>query len=259
LNAGDVIAELENPEIKLQIARLEGEQIRLRQQVATLQGKRRFDPAAAEDLAVAQQALADIEQRLIQFREDADRLRLRADRAGQLIPAIEKPAPSREAGEDGQVLATWHGTPFESRNLGATMEVGTFFCLVGDPQQLKATILVPDGDIELIHDGQSIELLLDEIPWRRIDTTVREIAEIDNDLPPRELTMAAGGPMATQADSTGAETTPGVTYAVDAPINVTKVGEPIVPGFRGRAKITVAPQSVATRVMRTIRKNIHFR
>ena len=154
-------------------------------------------------------------------------------------------------------LTSWYGTPLEKENQGALLPTGTLFCLVGDPTKLVATLMVKQDDVELVRAGQSVSIVLDELPSQTFEGEIRGVAKLDLRTPPRELTAAAGGGLPTEQTPGGAEKPMFVVYEARVPLHDTP--EPLLPGFRGRAKIEVGSETIGGRLMRFIRTTFYFR
>ena len=90
-------------------------------------------------------------------RSEADRLNVRASRAGQLFAP-----PSRLAAQDdfndGQ--QAWIDTPLSPENRNAWLTEGTILCVIGDPVRREALLLVRQQDVELIRTGAEVTFLL---------------------------------------------------------------------------------------------------
>src|SRR5690606_12589860 len=127
VEAGQKLATLESFDLKMELARLEGEQKQLELMLRNLEGRRVRDPEVESQIPATRERLADVIERLARRRDDVAKLVLSAPAAGYVLPPPSLPPPDRK-GE----LRTWTGTPLEQRNLGAFLDVGTLFCLVGD-------------------------------------------------------------------------------------------------------------------------------
>ena len=100
VEAGQTLASLANPDLDLEITRLEGQCARQRLRLENLKRRRGEDRAVAAEIPTAQEALVDLEQRLVTRRADQERLTLKAPVAGTVLPPDWHSAP-REAGAVG--------------------------------------------------------------------------------------------------------------------------------------------------------------
>ena len=62
------------------------------------------------------------------------------------------PTPTARETKDGR-LPTWSGNLLDEQNRGAFVEPGTLVCLVGDPKNLSAVLLVDDTDVARLVAG----------------------------------------------------------------------------------------------------------
>src|SRR5690606_28624082 len=131
--------QLTNLELEAAIAESQGKIETLRTRLEGIEALTHAADRESRDALFGRKAdaikmLETAEQQLeIQLR-DQERLTLRAPRSGVVIPHDRVPEPS----QDRRELPTWWGTPFDARNLGATIEAGSPFCWVGDPTRLEA-------------------------------------------------------------------------------------------------------------------------
>ena len=176
---GETIGTLANMPTQLELARLEGE-CRLRQmRVDHLERLRGVDPEANDQLPTARMSLADSKRRLEERRNEAERLTLKAPADGIVIPAPRLPA---DQANDNH-LARWSGSLLDPEALGAHVEAGTLTCLVGDPQQLTAVLLVDDVDVKFLQPGQRARLRIDQLPGQVIEGEVVEVARRETNDP----------------------------------------------------------------------------
>jgi putative peptide zinc metalloprotease protein len=240
---GEVIATLINTNTQLELEKLEGER-RLRElRVEHLKRLRGLDREANDDLPTAQAALADSERRLAELRRDATRLILKAPVDGVIIPA-----PQHDPADAAQSmrLATWSGSLLDDANSGAYVEPGTLVCLVGDPFQQAAVMLVDDTDVKRLQAGQQARLRLDQLPGQVIDGEVIDISRYDV----READATA--PHATDLDALYAGAVPpeqsGALY--QARVRFHARPESLVIGGRGEAKVAAERITVGRLIAR---------
>ena len=69
-------------------------------------------------------------------------------------------------------LSEWSGLPFDKENLDCFLEAGTLLCLVGDPNNMEAVLVIDQGDIELVPEGQQVEIKLDSPVSRRFSRSL---------------------------------------------------------------------------------------
>ena len=147
--------------------------------------------------------------------------------------------------EDEREPEYWCGTPLDDANVGAWLEEGTRVCLVGDPTVREAVLFVPQQDIELIRQGQRVNLLLDDHRQGEVRGRVLELAASPSRDIPSEL-RRRGRIEVPVADL---ESTP--FYEVRVLIEPT--ASPLPVRLTGRARIDVQNASVFHRIARFLR------
>jgi putative peptide zinc metalloprotease protein len=246
VNAGHVLARLEDAQLGRELADRRAEFERAATRVKHLEVRAAVDAAAAAELVVAREACADAEQRLNQRRREARALTLRSPISGMTIPP---PAPRRTAIE--QELSVWSGTPLEPRNQRCFLERGTLFCLVGDPARKEALVYVDGADMALVRAGQRVRLQFEAGPARLLTGRVAEVAQGLVSIVPAQL--VPDKQIASRTDDEGNHRPVRPTYQVRVAFEgPTAAG--LILGARGRAKIEVDPQTFFHRIMRAIRQ-----
>ncbi len=240
---GETIGKLANVETDLEIARLEGE-CKLRQMhVEHLERLRGIDHEANDQLPTARTALADSERRLENCRNEARRLTLTSPVDGIVIPAPRVAKTHRSEGR----LPGWTGSLLDESARGARVQPGTLTCMIGDPQQMSATLLVDDAEVKFLQPGQRARLSIEQLPGQVVEGEVVEVSRheaTDND-------RAKGAKADFSALQAGliAPGHEGAHYEVRVRLN----NEPqagLVIGGRGEAKIATERVTLARRITR---------
>jgi putative peptide zinc metalloprotease protein len=190
VEAGAVVARLENPELAMELVAQEGvvseRQLRL-DHLRTLQalqpGASRMIPAAAAELANAKAQLAEL-------RTQAAALEIVAPRAGRVLAP-----PARPSTRDVAALPLWSGSPLDVRNRGAWIESGTPLAVVAPDHGWTAWAGVDQADAPAIEAGQSAQLVIDGRPLTQIDAKVIHASRWARD------NRAASGAIGSQADA----------------------------------------------------------
>ncbi|HEX2473573.1 MAG TPA: hypothetical protein VHK01_02435, partial [Lacipirellulaceae bacterium] len=248
VNAGDVIAKLEDDVLRREIQRLAGEERVAQIRVNNLQARLADEPDAAAQLQVAEEMLADVREQLRQRKQDEKALTLVAPGTGLVMEPPEVPSNKT----DEQNLPTWTGTPLEKENSNCYLERGTLFCLVGDPAKQEAMLFVDETDVQYVRPGQPVRLQLAMYPTSVITGQVTEIAERNVTSVPREL--VADQELASRLDDSGARRPVRTTYSVRVTLDEHDLH--LLSGARGRAKIVVDPQPLAQRALRALRRTL---
>ncbi len=246
---GQTVAVLDNPDLKLEIARLRGLRDEQKLRLANLKHRQAGDDKAAAQIPTAEEALADLEERLARRLEDERRLVVRAPLTGTILPCRRKPRTQVE-----NELESWAGLPLDRENRGCFLDSGTFLCQIGDPEKFEASLVIDQQDMEFVRAGQEVQIQLDQHPGRHLLGTVREIAEIDLKVTPAELLPA--GTLPTRSDETGVHRPVGTVY--QARVSLESSAMPLLIGEAGRAKVHAAPLSLARRLSRYLSHTFRF-
>jgi len=253
VSAGQPIVKLSNPDLELEIARLQSQCRRTEIALEYLtQFERYSNPTANLRTEQLEKTLEALRQQLEAKMSELPRLALCATRAGTILPPPRQPVRPSPTGQ----LPSWSGIPLDKENLGCFLEQGTKVCLVGDPRRFKAVLVIPQSEIEFVAVGQKVQIKLDVLPDRTFLSTLAEISAQAMEVGLERLATRTGGEVPMRIDRTGVErpVTPsyqGAVYLVD--------DEGILQiGLRGRAKIHVAPQSLGYRLWRWIARTFNF-
>lgn len=249
--SGDELARLVDPALEKEIIRLTSQRNQQRLQVRQLESRRGQDADAAAQLPAAQQLLAELDVGSSHVQRMAEQLVVRSPVSGTVLapPRItaRPPAPGR--------LVTWTGTPLDPINRGSYLEAGTLVCLVGDPRRLLAVAFVDQGDVEFVTPGQHVELRIEQLPGEAVAGVIEEVARIDVEAEPRQLSALGGLP--SRVDAYGVARPLTTAYqariALDLPSDHT-----LLAGAPGTCRIRVPPQSLGQRLVRYVRSTFRF-
>jgi putative peptide zinc metalloprotease protein len=246
VESGQVIARMENADLQRVLMRVQGEFELADARVNHLQYRLAEDPRAAQELVVAREIRANIQQQLVHHQADAQRLTLRAPNAGTLIP------PSRilPRPRDRHHLPRWTGIPQEERNTGCAVERGDLYCLIGDPQRHEAVLFVDEWELEYVQTGQRVKMQFDLAPGVVLMGTVGEIARRDAQIVPPAL--AVGRQLANRSSASG--TTRPLETSYQVRVSLDEHQKALVTGARGRGKVVVEPQTLGLRLSRFLRR-----
>lgn len=251
---GQKIASLASIDLALSISELTSKRDQLKAQLTSLHSQRFQDPTAGMQIPETKKTLAAVEEQLTEKQRDFERLQLVAPVDGTVLPppdTPEKPTPENE-------LGGWSGTPFEPRNLGATLDQSTLFCEVGDPRSLEALVVIEQSDIEFLRPHQTVDIKLDELPFNTLRSEVQEIATENLKVSPRHLSNKAQGELPTKTDEAGVERPITTSYQVRV-FPLDDSSGLLRTGLRGRAKIYAPWESLGTRLWRWFSQTFHFR
>ena len=253
------LALLENIDLDQEIEKLRGQRQQFEAQLQNLRREGLDDPRAAAQIPEVEKALENIENQLAEKRRDHRRLCLVAPRDGTVLPP---PATAAHDDPDGQ-LPAWSGTPLDPQNLGAYLREGphnesVLFCQIGDPAKLQANLVIDQGDMEYIHEGQAVDLKLDALPHDTLHSQISEIAGTPLKVSSQRLSAKTGGDLATRTNpTTGAEQPQSTSYEAHAPLENPE--DLLCLDLRGRAKVHTEWMSLGTRLWRLATHTFHFK
>jgi len=252
---GEILARLENLDVRMQVQELTNQyhELDLRvtnlKQLKNLNGRFAEDTSTGSQIPAAEKARVDVKERLEARLRDQQRLVLRAPVGGTVLPPPRLLPPSYSPGR----LEAWWGNPLQPRNLGCHLETGALFCLVGDPSRLDAVLIIDQADRKFVRIGQRVRIRLDEVPGEILEGTITEIAKNDLKVVPRELD---GGDLATRTDRHGVSRPLETSY--QARVELDAHAHRLLTGARGRAKILVDAQPLGQRLYRYLKRTFNF-
>jgi putative peptide zinc metalloprotease protein len=245
VKAGQEIARLDEPRLKVTLTQLEGELKQHRLRLEHLERRRVSEPNVAQSIPTVREAVRDLEQQLEQRNRDAERLVLRSPCAGTVLPA------PRQRGQAGSgELSTWTGSPLDERNRGSFLLQGTTVCLVGDSESRSALLMINQDDINLVRVGQHVRFLWNELSSDVLHGEIVELAALDLDTLSREAVVRLNLPARTTAS--GVVRPVGTWY--QARVTLDETDAPLPRGSAGTAKILVEPQSLLGRLVRWLKQ-----
>ena len=252
VEAGQPVARLEDLELEVRIREMQSE---LQRQETLAESWRLddHDPLEAARLAgEARAKIAQLRRQLAEREKQQKQLVLVSDRGGYLIAPANIP---RRLPRPGQ-LETWSGTPLEDRNLSATLTTDTLVGYVGPLDEFTAMLCVPQDQCRFLRPNQEVLLTFNAARGERIHGVVDSVSNRALDALPRELSSSNGGPLPASPESRGVEK-PMLTMfeaavaiqdgATNGPANE---GLQLLPGMRGRAKVSVGRAPLASQLYR---------
>jgi putative peptide zinc metalloprotease protein len=255
---GALLARLENPELELAVVQLRGERDAYREQLRGLENLRFSEKRAeaAAEISVVREKLAAVEAQLEKKESDLARLQITAPRAGTVIPPprVEAPKPTDEV-----QLAEWSGTPLEPENLGAAMTPDgphNMLCQIGDARAWEAVLVVDQDDVDLVQEGQQVELMCEQSTWLVLDSKIERRATDAMTQAPLRLASTSGGPLPAKPERDGAIRPLSTSFQAIALVDDTS--GMLRNGLTGRAKIRVAPKTIGERILRYLLRTFNF-
>jgi putative peptide zinc metalloprotease protein len=251
--AGAPIMRLVNPDLELEVVALEGRLREAAQVVDSLSVQKFSDPAAVDQAEIAREMRDSAEKQYLEKKAEFNRLAIKAPIAGTIIPPPSR--PEKSAATAGR-LRSWYGSPFDQRNLGALITPADPICVVGDPNDMQAVLVVDQAYIDLVKEDQPVRLLLDSHTRQAYDSQIASIARIEVQAVSRGSSTQTGGRLETKTDPSGMFKPLSTSYQVAVPLG-SEAGRLAV-GMQGQARIYTGWQPLGRRLYRFVAKTFHF-
>jgi putative peptide zinc metalloprotease protein len=252
VTAGEVIAELADPELRLTEQRMLSQREDLAARIESIRQRAHTDDAALLELAQTEEAQAALNTQIKRLEEDVAKLTIRAPGAGIVVPPPPRPLQER----DRLQLASWSGRPLELRNVGAFLEPSTLVCKIAQPGQFEAILVVEQEELDFVRPGQAVDLLLASHPGLRLPGRIDHVAEENMEVAPTRMAAQAGGQLATEADKSGVQRPLSVVYQANVPLDDPQ--GTIIVGATGAARIHAGYQPLYQRLWRAACRTFHF-
>jgi putative peptide zinc metalloprotease protein len=254
---GQRLAVLENKDLDMEIAKLVGKEKEYEVKLNVLRTLDHSDHRSPETIPQLVTALESVRKQRREEEADRDRLILKAARDGTVLPPPPTPATHQEEIEGGQ-LPSWSGTPLDKESYRPFLKEGVLFCLVGDPRNLEAVLVIDQGDIDFIKPGQDVDLKFDALPHDTLHGKIERISDTNLKITPQRISTTTHGELPSKKDpDTGVESPQSASYQAIVPITDDE-GVMIV-GLTGRAKIHTDRLSLGARLWRLIMNTFNFR
>jgi putative peptide zinc metalloprotease protein len=254
---GQRLAVLENKDLDLEIAKIEAKEGECEVKLRTLRTLDSYERKTSETIPQLEDLLASYQKQRKEEQADRDRLTLKADRDGTVLPPPPTPATHQDRIEGGQ-LPSWSGTPLDEEIHRPFLKEGTLFCQIGDPRKLEAVLVIDQGDIDYVKEDQEVDLKIDALPHDTLHGKIERISISNLKITPQRISTKAQGELASKTDpETGMETPQSASYQAIVPIDDDE-GVMLI-GLRGRAKIHAEPLSLGKRLWRMIMNTFNFR
>ena len=253
VNKEDLVAEISNAELDLRIAEAERLKNVYEMQLESLQDQVQYKPKLGAGIPTLKKTIESTNENLANLYEQREWLKLRASLSGTILPPPEKKADP----ETDNRLPSWSGSLLRPENIGARVELDDVVCLVGDPNQFEALLVIDQADLPFIKTGLAVRIRLDAYAFDTLDGTIDEIAKSNMEVTAPSLSSQSGGGVATVTDAAGVQRPQSASYEAKVPLPDVKAD--LQTGLRGRAKIKAEPQTLAYRAWRVLTRTFHFR
>lgn len=252
------VLKMKNPDLEIRLANLRDEESLAAVTLRNLSLRSRGDDSVKAQLETQREIYQATQELRQKAENEVAKLTVYAGREGIIFPAPER----KDQGDREGQLPGWTGTPLQERNRGAFLTPDDVICEIGSLNGFEAILVIDQGDVQLIREGQSVDLKLDS---RRMESFSGEIIEKSNqDLKSASMTMSSqtGGDLQTEIDPATGQIKPrNVSFQARVPLDITETdiaNLTLRPGYRGTAKVHVDPMSLGSRLWRVIAKTFNF-
>ena len=132
-------------------------------------------------------------------------------------------------------------------------------CEIGNADDFEAILAIDQGDVQLVREGQDVDMKLDS---RRLETFSGTISEKSREplrMTSTSMSSQTGSDLQTEIDPATGQVKPrSVTYQARVPLEILQSDLPMRRGYRGSAKIHVDKKSLGQRLWRVIAKTFNF-
>lgn len=250
-----VIAKLKNLDLEMRMQDLKNEKSVEESKLDMLQARGFSDRSLAAQLDTQQEIIGSIKELMIKTQVELDRLEIKSKISGVVIPPPRR--PQRDNG-DGQ-LPSWSGSPLEMRNRGAMLTSDDLLCEIGNAGDFEAILAIDQGDVQLVREGQTVDMKLDSHRLATFSGTISEKSQEPLRMTSTSMSSQTGSDLQTEIDPATGQVKPrSVTYQARVPLEILPTDLPLRPGYRGSAKIHVDKKSLGQRLWRVIAKTFNF-
>ena len=251
VKAGDILAVLQNDELKSRLLESEGEIAIQKQHLENLRWRANNNREVASQIPTAESSLADLLQQREVWERQREQLTIRAPADGTVISAPRK----FDLRSSDRFLPSWTGNPLDPANRGCLVQRGDLLCLIGNATALQARLIVQQDQVELIQPGDSVAILFDGTSLQTVYGRVREVSADQGAEIPRNL--AADETLGAQRQKDGTLALPRGVYSALVELDDVS-GTTILPGTCGRAVVIGRSQTVWQIITRFIQLNFRF-
>lgn len=253
VDAGQRLAQLSNIDLDLDLAQFEGQLQQVRLELVSLKKFRvHSDPSARLIIGGLEETEKSLVKQITEKQDDIERLTLKAEVAGVTLPAAYnavRPDPNEQ-------LPGWSGLATDAKNRGCYMNQSEMLCLIGDPKKLEANLTVDQADLNFVHEGQRVQIKLDELPFHTFEGVIDQISNREMTSSPKQLSNKSGGELATKTDEAGVERPMSTSYL--ARVLLDNDDELLRLGLTGRAKIHAGSRTLGQRFWRYVAQTFNF-
>lgn len=250
----EVIAQLENDDLRLEKLQADGEYALALQRLRSAKAQGSSDQQARSQIKTLEESVESKKAISDKIQDRIELLNVRAFAPGYILPAPEKQV-SKEV-EAAEQLPSWSGNPYDVSNQEAVFSESDLLCIIGDPARMEAVIVVDQHDIDLVSEGDEVDIKIDSARLDTFSGIIERISEMEMQETPQSLASQMGGALNTEMDQMGRLRPISTSYQARVPLENVEV--PLRVGYRGQAKIYVGWKSLGWRIYRFFARTFRF-
>lgn len=248
------IALLKNIDLEIQEAKYKSEHDLALVRLNQTERQANLDPRQNALLLQQRQTYKSARELLDTVEKKKEKLLITSPRDGFVFEPPSKSASKSAMAEDQ--LPGWSGNPYDPSNQDAFFTEGDVLCVVGEPQNFEAIIIVDQSDVDLVKVGNEVELMLDSARLNSVVGKISTVASTAMTEVPENLASQAGGPLNTAQDEFGKVRPISTSYQATVPLNPQHVA--FRASYRGQAKVHLEWKSLGWRFYRFCVKTFNF-
>jgi putative peptide zinc metalloprotease protein len=245
VQAGDVIAQLDNVEERTQLAQYQGELNEAKVKLNVLKDMPRLEDARSQ-MEIQLDKVRSRESLVKEFSNRIAQLTVTAKEGGVLYAPPAKAIP-KQLDEEEQ-LPSWSDSPFDAKNQDAFFAESDLLCLIGQPNRWEAMLVIDQHDIDLVSENDQVEILLEADRSNSISGRISKISEMDMKEAPENIALQSGGALDTEMTASGRLKPISTSYQARVPLE--EADKTLRIGYRGQARIYVGWKSLGWRAYR---------
>lgn len=257
--AGEPLVLLSNPDLALEILKLEGAVERLEKGRESLSRRVVTEPHLSAQLAAVDSSLRDQRERLRSRKSEAERLRVTSPVGGKWIPLTLSESGVPLSAERSLRHVDW-GDP---RLRGTWVPAGTPLAEVAPSENYEARVFVEQSDLPFVRVGQAVRIKTGQIEGSVLEGKVAEVAARNVESIPPKLVMrhhvAAQPAQQPQSGPGGRPVVAPRDVLYEVRITIDDPQQAIVAHGTGEARIEVGQMTLWQRLLRFLSLTFRIR
>jgi putative peptide zinc metalloprotease protein len=252
-----VVARLDDIDLRLSVARLEGEITQLDTELMTLRRQALINPDVLLRIPEINKIKDSKSIQLVEKHDELKNLTILAPMSGVVYPP-----PSRSGQSGGGMLPQWSDTLFSGKNSNAVLTPDDLICQIGSGDKMEAVLVIDQGDIDIIDQAinkgmtPAVDMLFDAWPDKAYDGELGEMAQTKVEQASPALSSQHGGSLNTRTDARGVPVP--LSASFQARVAIDNDNGKFRVGLRGKARIYTGWQPLWQRAWRMFQRTLNF-